>query len=174
MQALLTQRPSTTRRSQRRGVYTGDGNPNEGFTVNTQNGVELGLGVQYRVTGPQVHPGNTVATQDIYHVNTGPYTGVTSPCATCASWNYEFSINLFGAGKLQDVSYSIDVLNVGNNRHISYPASALDNTGWNGSENLASANTTTDYGAQNSQNLGFFYVSLLNPLQFQSADRLRT
>ena len=67
------------------GVYNGSGNPNEGFTVDTENGIELGLGVQYRKTGPQVHPSST----NVYNVSTGVYTSPPDFCTgVCALWNF--------------------------------------------------------------------------------------
>ena len=78
------------------GVYYGSGNanPNSGFTVDTSTGAELGLGVHYRYTGPRVFP----SSGNNYNVATGFYDASTHPCAVCAKWNIDFSVNLRPAG----------------------------------------------------------------------------
>ena len=47
------------------GFYAGSGNPNSGFTVNTVNGAEFGLGVHDRY-GADVPP--TPSSGSVYHV----------------------------------------------------------------------------------------------------------
>ena len=72
------------------GYYNGSGNPNEGFTVTTEGQTEIGLGVQYRKSGPQVHP--TPSIGSVYEVNNGFYTYSNDFCFDiCSSWNIEFS-----------------------------------------------------------------------------------
>ncbi len=143
------------------GFYNGSGNSSDHFTTNTQGGVELGLGVQYRFTGPQVTPD---ANSSIYHVNTG----TSSPnCAggNCSLWNYEYSVNLGTSGlTLSGVTPLLTVLNVANNNTFNVPVTFLDNTGYSGTSPNFNFHPAigTDLGAQNSQNLGFLYVSLLD------------
>ena len=138
------------------GFYNGTGNSSDHFTTNTQGGVELGLGVQYRYTGPQVTPDSGTST---YHVNTGIS---ANPCiGTCSLWNYEYSINLGTTGlTLGNVTPLLTVLNVANNNTFTVPVTFLDNTGYSGTSPNYSfhPNVPTDLGEQNSQNLGFFYV----------------
>ncbi|MFY9685674.1 MAG: hypothetical protein WAJ88_07735, partial [Pseudolabrys sp.] len=69
------------------GFYNGSGNPNEGFTVNTVGGIELGLGVNNRFIGP-VHPTST----NNYDVAVGFST------FPIAKWNFEYSVNLGTTG----------------------------------------------------------------------------
>jgi hypothetical protein len=150
------------------GVYFGSGNSNEGFTVSTSNGIELGLGVQNRKVGP-VHPD---AGTNIYHVNTGFYSASLDGCTgICAKWNFEFSLNLQSSTPnaglhLSDVNGQFTILNVANGQTLNFsPTIFPDNAGWNGSStNIVNSTTAlTDFGAQNSENLGFSFWSLLNP-----------
>ena len=71
------------------GWYNGTGNPNGGFTIDNENGVEVGLRAKLRQ-----NPGVINSPSNVYLVPAGPQTG--SP--THAAWNYEFSINLQGVG----------------------------------------------------------------------------
>jgi len=58
------------------GVYFGSGNPNGAFTVNTENGVELGLRAKISGVAPQITPiGNT------YFIPLG------------ATFNFDYSVN---------------------------------------------------------------------------------
>ena len=159
------------------GFYNGTGNPNEGFTVNEHDGVELGIGVQYRVIGPQVHPTST----NVYNVATGVYVG-PGTCVGCAKWNFEFSVNLQAfdgnAGlHLNQITPSVSILNVGNGQSFTFNPfiTTPDNSGWNGSvKNAASANLTTDFGFQNSENLGFGFYGFLGSDVNQNATYLIT
>lgn len=144
------------------GYYNGSGNPNEGFTVNLQDGIELGLGVQYRKTGPQVHPG---AGTSVYHVNTGIYNGppVDFCSGICALWNFEYSVNLQATTPnssltLNDVHGQFSVLNVANGQTLQFDPATFDNSGYNGTSHAGT--TDADWGAQNSLNLRFF----VNPI----------
>lgn len=144
------------------GFYNGSGNSSDHFTTNTQDGVELGLGVQYRFTGPQVTPD---ANSSIYHVNTGS-SATNCSGGNCSLWNYEYSINLGSSGHtLGDVTSTLTVLNVGNGNTFNVPLFLLDDTGYapaSGGGNAFHPAVATDVGTQNSQNLGFFYVSLFD------------
>jgi hypothetical protein len=146
------------------GYYNGSGNPNEGFTVNLDNGIELGFGVQYRKTGPQVHPGTN---SSVYQVNTGVYTGPPADFCSgvCALWNFEFSVNLRAATPnagltLADVNGLFTILNVANGQTLQFSPSIFpDNAGYNGATHPNA--TGADWGAQNSENLSFFSSPLL-------------
>jgi hypothetical protein len=157
------------------GFYNGSGNPNTNFTVNETAGVELGIGVQYRVIGPQVIPTST----NVYNVATGVYVG-PGTCVGCAKWNFEFSVNLQAfdgnAGlHLNQITPSLSILNVGNGQSVTFNPFILDNSGWNGSvKNVASANMTTDFGFQNSENLAFGFYGLLGSDATQNATYLIT
>jgi hypothetical protein len=148
------------------GMYNGNGNPNEHFTVETTGNIELGIGVQYRNTGPQVTPDAGTAT---YHVNTGIYTNPADFCSgTCALWNYEFSVNTNASGgavytPLSTYSVSLDVLNIANGEHQSVPVTFLDNA-YYGPLGEHTTSDPADYGLQNSQNLAFDYSIFQNPL----------
>jgi hypothetical protein len=148
------------------GVYNGAGNPNEHFTVQTTGNIELGIGVQYRKTGPQVTPDAGTAT---YHVNTGIYTNPADFCTgTCALWNYQFSVNTNVSGgavytPLSSYSVNVDVLHRANGQHQMVPVSFLDNT-YYGPTGAHPGSNAADYGLQNSQNLAFNYSIFQNPL----------
>jgi hypothetical protein len=145
------------------GFYAGSGNPNSGFTVNTVNGAEFGLGVHNRY-GADVPP--TPSSGSVYHVSTGYY-----PATTLAIWNFDFSINLQASSPnaalhLADITPLLTIKNVGNGDVLAFnPLLIYDNSGWDGSsENVAYDpthvplpidNRSTDYGFQNSENLGF-------------------
>jgi len=141
------------------GFYAGSGNPNSGFTVNTQGGVELGLGVHYRY-GASVSPSPT--TGNVYTVMDGG-----QPCysTTCALWNVDFSVNLQAGSNtglhLSDITASMTVTDVGTSSSVSFDPLALfpDDYGWNGgpTDNTAANNLSTDWGFQNSENLAFFF-----------------
>src|SRR5690348_3893189 len=63
--------------------YNGSGNPQGGFTVATDNGIELGLRAKLRQSPNVIHTSNNVYTVQ---------TGLQDPGH--ALWNYEFSIDL--------------------------------------------------------------------------------
>jgi hypothetical protein len=140
------------------GFYNGIGQPNEGFTVNTVNGVEFGLGVLDRF-GAAVHP----TTGSVYDVSTGYY-----PATTLALWNVQLSINLQASGNpglvLGAITPTLSVYDQNTNSTTSFNLFGLaDNAGWNGSENvLGGSFYLSDYGFQNSLNPG--YVPGFNPL----------
>jgi hypothetical protein len=121
------------------GVYYGTGNPNSGFTVNTQDGVELGLGTQMRF-GDAVAP--SPITGNIYYVPTGYY-----PSTTDALWNFRFSVNLqagdvaptYNTGSTTTTLTISDLFNaaVSFNPFTALPDNALfSNTGFQNSENI--------------------------------------
>ena len=153
------------------GYYNGTGNSSDHFTTNTQDGVELGLGVQYRYTGPQVTP---IAGTSTYDVNTGTS---TTNCGggNCSLWNYEYSINLGSSGlTLADITPSLTVLNEANNNIFTVPITFFpDNAGYSGTPGNYSYDTSatsTDLGEQNSQKSWLLLCAALRQhLRFQSA-----
>ena len=138
------------------GFYNGSGNPNAGFVVETSNGIELGLGVNLRFIGP-VTPTST----NVYDVPLGFSSG------TASKWNFEYSVNLGGSGlTLGDVTPTITVLNQANAQSITFDPLVWtpDNSGWDGTSTHQNGALATDIGFQNSENLSFAFVALLNPL----------
>ncbi len=73
------------------GWYNGTGNPNGGFTVDDENGIEIGLRAKLRQS-----PNVIDSPDNVYAVPTGPQTA--PPSATHAAWNYEFAIDLTPSG----------------------------------------------------------------------------
>ena len=105
------------------GFYNGSGNPNEGFTVNTVNGIELGLGVNIRFVGP-VHP----TSSNVYDVAVGFST------VPLAKWNFEYSVNLGNSGRhLSDVQTRLTITNLANSQVILFdPYTIPDNAHFDG------------------------------------------
>jgi hypothetical protein len=145
------------------GVYFGTGNSGEnfGWTVNTVNGVELGLTTIHSFVG-----GLDPTTANIYNVPTG---NAGAPHTNRAYWNFDFSVNLQGAGlTIGDVSTALSVKNLGNGLSISgNPLVAFPDTQSYGAGGASPINTnngfhTTDYAFQNSENPVFGqFASLL-------------
>lgn len=138
------------------GFYNGTGNQNAGFTtLTTDNGIELGLGVQHRFLGGAFAP--TPGTAN-YFVPNG---GTTSPPR--ALWNYDFSVNLGTSGlTLQSIQNgtTITVLDTTTGKQISYQPLVIlgDNAGFDGTTTTngkPAGAPLTDIGFQNSENLGF-------------------
>jgi hypothetical protein len=78
------------------GWFAGTGNPNGGFTLFAENGVELALRAKYRQNPAPIH-----SATNLYNVVSGPQTAATSggPAnAGRAAWNYEMGINLRPGG----------------------------------------------------------------------------
>ena len=135
------------------GFYNGSGNPNEGFTVNTAGGIELGLGVNNRFVGP-VHP----TTTNVYDVAIGFST------FPIAKWNFEYSVNLGNSGlTLGDVKTLLTITNLANFQTISFdPFLIPDNAHFDGTTAFNGGGASaSDVGFQNSENITYF--SLLNP-----------
>jgi hypothetical protein len=133
------------------GVYFGTGNSgqNFGWTVNTENGVELGLTTIHAFVG-----GLNPTTNNIYNVPTGNAGGAHT---NRAYWNFDFSVNLLNSGlTIQNISATLTVLNIGNGLSVTGdPLLAFPDTqGWSGSS-VDSPYTSTDIGFQNSENLVF-------------------
>ena len=81
------------------GVYFGAGNINGNFTIDTANGIELGLRAKDRESGATLD-GST----GTYFANPGLYNGVGPK----KKWNYEFSANT-GNVALQNFTFKLGV-----------------------------------------------------------------
>ena len=133
------------------GVYFGTGNSGEnfGWTVNTANGVEVGLTTIQDFVG-----GLTPTANNIYNVPTGN----AGPSHTNrAYWNFDFSVNLLNSGlTIQNTSATLSVLNIGNGQSVSGNPLLVftDTQGWSGTA-VDSPYKLTDVGFQNSENLVF-------------------
>jgi hypothetical protein len=131
------------------GWYDGSGNPNGGFTVDTENGIEIGLRIKLRQD-----PNVISSPDDIYDVPIGPQP--SSP--THAIWNYEFSIDLepLGVGSLTlaDITASLVITDV----TTSVTSASINPlTYWNddsgfGSTGKTTPESTTQWGVQQSEN----------------------
>ncbi len=130
------------------GWYNGTGNPNGGFTVDSENGIEIGLRAKLRQSPNVIHsPDNQ------YTVPTGSQPGVPGR----AAWNYEFSIDLepLGAGSLTlaDIVASLTITDVttGQTSTVNPLTYWNDDTGF-GSLGTTKPESAAQWGAQNSQN----------------------
>ena len=133
------------------GWYDGTGNPNGGFTVDNENGIELGLRAKLRQS-PTVIDSPT----DLYVVPAGQQP--SSPGH--AAWNYEFSIDLAPLGvssgyTLGDIanSTSLTITNV----TTSATATVNPLTYWGDDSGFGITGKTTpenatEWGAQQSEN----------------------
>ncbi len=141
-----------------------------GFTIGTENGIEVGLRAKYR-QNPSVIDTPT----DLYVVTSGPETTATSgtgqSAPTKAAWNYEFSIDLTPGGVSSGLTLSsisanslLTITNLTTGHFATYnPFSTFpDNTGYGGtglttdsSHNTHSPVVGTDVVAQNSENAIF-------------------
>jgi hypothetical protein len=133
------------------GVYFGSGNSglNFGWTVNTVDGVELGLTTIHSYVGG-LHP----TANNIYNVPTGN----SGPSHTNrAYWNFDFSVNLQGAGlTIGDVTPTLTVQNLGNGTQVSgNPLLGFPDTQGYGTGGVDSPFAAADYAFQNSENLVF-------------------
>lgn len=133
------------------GWYNGTGNPNGGFTIDNENGVEVGLRAKLRQS-----PGVIDSPSNVYLVPAGPQPG--SP--THAAWNYEFSINLSGANlTLSDIinktTLTVTDLTTSATNTVNPFTQFPDYSvyGPDGKNNPADA--LTNFGAQNSENPAF-------------------
>jgi hypothetical protein len=115
------------------GVYYGSGNANGNFTVDTENGVEIG----FRAKLYQV--GNITPTGNLYQVSTGLF----SP--TRALWNFDYSVNP-GLQSLADTTALITIKDLGTGTVTSFDPS------------LISDNATSGNGYQNSENAIFGFL----------------
>ena len=130
------------------GWYDGSGNPNGGFTVDTENGIEVGLRVKLR-QDPNVIDTPT----DVYLVPVGAQ--LSSP--SHAAWNYEFSIDLRPGGvgtlTLSDITASLTITDVTTGATATVDALGYfgDNSGY-GTGGKVTPATGAEWGSQNSEN----------------------
>lgn len=143
------------------GVYFGNGNSNQnfGWTVNTVNGVELGLAVVHRYIG-NVTP-NPTSTNN-YYVPTG---NDLAHGNSLAWWDFDFSVNVGSSNLLSQYHYNLSVANLGNGTSFSQDPLVYfpDSDGWSsGGKDAGGAAThqSTDYAFQNSENLDFINFSI--------------
>ena len=143
------------------GTYYGTGNPTGGWTVDTNNGVQVGLRAQYRYADAIYTP------TDDYSVQPGAC--ITAPCNTggnkpaLALWNYNYSIDLTGTAlTLSDVmNYTFLTVTAMNGlvpvETVTFRplVDITDN-----------ALLNTNKGAQNSENLGWIPVGGTWPTAF--------
>ena len=136
------------------GFYNGTGNANTNFTVAAGDGIELGLSAVIRFVGP-VDPG---AGSNTYNVPTGVNGGD-------ALWDVEFSINTRAGGGSNDLSaytFSAQVEDLTDSvtGPSVNPVTAGDSF-WDGVE-TNTFSPSTEWGAQNAENLSFGGGALLN------------
>jgi hypothetical protein len=131
------------------GFYNGLGNSSADFTVDTENGIEIGLAARTRGVAPNVIPiGN------VYDFAAGGSGGN-------ALWNFNFSVDLrpgaVGNLTLSQITTQLTVVDALTGATKTTETLGIpDNAGWGpAGKNVAIANLTTDWGAQNSENLGF-------------------
>jgi hypothetical protein len=146
--------------------YNGSGNPQGGWTVDSANGIEVGLRAKYRQ-----NPGVIDTPSDDYVVVPGLQTGTNK-----AAWNYEFSIDLrpngVGSLTIADISanttLTVTDLTTGatNTIHLFDPTYAPDDSGFGttngttGPDRINESPATlaafeAGWGAQNSENATF-------------------
>lgn len=135
--------------------FNGKGNPQGGFTINDQNGIELGLRAKLRLSAAAFD-----STTDLYTFSTGADTSGR------ALWNYEFSIDLNPGdgpgGQTFDgvtaASLKVTDANTGITTTLNPLTYAIDNAGYGsaaGTTNSSkdSGQQASDWAAQNSANL---------------------
>jgi hypothetical protein len=143
--------------------YDGTGNPQGGWTVDSSNGIEIGLRAKYRGVNAVIDTPNNV-----YQVAAGVQSGTSN-----ALWNYEFSIDLqpngVGSLTIADIenfsTLTVDDLTTGVSHTILLANLAGDDSGFgttNGntgpdriSESSDPAAFAAGWGAQNSENPAF-------------------
>ena len=132
------------------GWYQGTGNPNGGFKIVTDNGVQVALRAKQRQDPNVIHTAT-----DVYNVEPGTQIGPPANAAR-AWWNYEFGIDLFGAGlTLNDVTtvFTVADLTAGASGTTNILTEWPDNDTWGaGGESAGNVQLLTDWSAQNSQN----------------------
>lgn len=143
--------------------YNGSGNPNGGFVVTTNNGIELGLRAKHRQDPNTLAPiGLTGNDGHIYSVPTGSQSATVTDRAW---WNYEFSIDLrpngVGSLTLADVlPYSTMTVidnTQGQQQTVSLGSTWLDDSTWGptGEDPSGLFGAGVDWGLQNSENPTF-------------------
>lgn len=115
------------------GWHNGTGTVDGHFTVDRENGVELGLRAAIRFVGPITPSGN---------IYVAP---VSTPGSTLALWNFEYS---YDPGSSSGTTTYITITDSLGHSFLNFP---LD---------LFSDNTHAGTASQNSENIGFFPFSL--------------
>jgi len=144
------------------GTYFGSGNPNSGWTVDSENGVEIGLAANLRFIGPITPSGST-------------YTAPTGTSGGDALWDFLFSVDLCPdctsatPPVLNNFSAELTLQDVGLGTTMSSPPNVLlipDNNCVGGSPaavvgspHAGSCDGTMDWAAQNAENLSFAGVA---------------
>jgi hypothetical protein len=138
------------------GYYNGSGGVNAGFTVDQNNGIELGLRASNRF--PTVIPDGSVIhpTGSVY----GVAGGLHSSSPVRSTWNYDYSISLVGTNPQLNLSDMVAKLQVTD-------VTTGDTTSFNPLDPALGDATNGTLGAQNSENMGFdFGIAVLNPTFF--------
>jgi hypothetical protein len=128
------------------GVYFGTGNANAGFTVDTANGIEIGLSAINRFSGAINAPGS------LYEVPLGDYSGGGS------EWGIDFSIDLqvpggsstLTLGDIDAVFTATDVNTGFSQSFADFLPAIPDNTCY-GPGGAGACGVSTQYGVQNSE-----------------------
>jgi hypothetical protein len=137
------------------GFYNGTGNASTNFAVDREGNLELGLSVVTRGVASPINPGSS----NVYKVLASP---VTNPPR--ATWNFEFSVDTRaggGADFLGNFLYTLTITDISSG--LTGPSLALtdpvrgiaDNSGFGALGKTAGVTVASQWGAQNSENLGF-------------------
>jgi hypothetical protein len=156
--------------------YNGAGNPQGGWTVSTDptSGIEVGLRAKYRNVNAVIDTPTDDYTVSAGQCTLNPTCKGTSTNPALALWNYEFSIDLRPGGvgnlTLSDITATLTVTERDANNNVIATATVnplthwVDDSGFGSGLGGASGITSTgkdghananDWGAQNSENLGF-------------------
>jgi hypothetical protein len=129
------------------GFYNGTGNANSNFTVDTAGNLELGLSIIQRFVGP-IDPG----------AGSNTYT-VTPSAGLLANWDFAFSVNTQAGGGtevLGDYLYSMTVQDITASTSSTFnPVLIPDDSGYGATGKTTKVGLSTEWGAQNDENLGF-------------------
>jgi|ERR1035438_9518066 hypothetical protein len=145
------------------GCYNGTGCLNAGYTVSVEDGTELGLNAILRYIGPAPEVG------DAYSVPIGTRGGY-------ALWDYSYSIdtqpNGVGSATLSDYTYLLTLTDLTTSAIFSFdPLSIPDDAVYGpGGHGYGVNLPTTQWGAQNAENLSFPGVGIpgFNPYALDS------
>ena len=127
----------------------GAGNANSNFTVDTSGDLELGLSIIQRFVGP-IDPG---AGSNVYTV--------TPSAGPLADWDFAFSVNTQAGGGsdvLGDDLYTMTVQDITasvNGPTFDPVRNIPDDSGYGASGKTSVVDLSTEWGAQNDENLGF-------------------
>ena len=145
------------------GMYFGTGNQNADMAIADTGVVELGLSAIIRFQGP-VDPG---AGSSTYIVPTGILSG------GLPRWGFIFSVNTQyngGTAVLGDFTYTLNITDISNSNSgpTGDPIRLIgDNSGFGSGGKTAGVTLNSQWGAQNSENLGFAgFLPGFNPLAY--------